>query len=83
MKNLWSYIEEKNWNEDKKYAVTLLIVSALAALAGLALWLLIGIRVFSAANLAVCFVGYPVLIATYVAILYLFRHEFQTGVPQE
>ncbi len=83
MKNLWSYIEDKNWNEDTKYAVILLIISALAAAAGLALWLLVGIWVFSAPNLAVCFVGYPVLIAMYVAILYLFRHEFQAGVPQE
>ena len=38
MKNLWTYIENKNWHADTKYRVALLILGTLYALAGFAVW---------------------------------------------
>ena len=49
MKNLWTYIENKNWHADTKYRVALLILGTLYALAGFSILV---IMIFMMANAA-------------------------------
>lgn len=79
MKNLWTYIENKNWHADTKYRVALLILGTLFALAGLALWLIIRIWALSTWDWMVCFIGYPVVISWFVVLLYSCNHDFHDG----
>ncbi|MCR5295064.1 MAG: hypothetical protein K6E30_07850 [Lachnospiraceae bacterium] len=81
MKNLWTYIENKNWKVNVKNSVVLATVGAAAALAGFTAWLLIRPLMFSEPIWAFCFAGYPLISSCYGSILYLFRHEFQNGSP--
>ncbi len=83
MKSLWNYIENKNWKAETKYFAALAAVMTLSGLAGLAVWVVLHALFATAPVFIFCFIGYPAVISCYIAILYLFRHEFQTGVPQE
>ena len=62
MKNLWTYIENKNWHADTKYRVALLILGTLYALAGFAVWLIIRIWALSTWDWMVCFLGFVIMI---------------------
>ncbi len=79
MKNIWMYIDRKNWEAGKKYRVLLLILGLLYMLCGLAAWLIIRTRAFSSIDWMFCFIGYPVVISWITAFLYTSRHEFHNG----
>ena len=79
MKNLWTYIENKNWHADTKYRVALLIFGTLYALAGFAVWLIIRIWALSTWDWMVCFLGYPVVISWFVVLFYSCNHDFHDG----
>ncbi len=79
MKSLCTYIDSKNWKAETKYHVALLITRLLAALAGLVLWLIIRMWMFSSPAWLICFAGYPFVIAWFLGFIYLFRNKMHDG----
>ncbi len=82
MKALWNMIEKKKWTAKAKYAAALLLLGAVFALAGFALWMVIRLRALSSVDWMLCFIGYPVVISWIAIFLYSCRHEFHDGVPE-
>jgi len=79
MKYLWTYIDSKNWTEENKYKVVLLISTVVFALIGLAVWLIIRHWALSTLDWMICFAGYPAAFSWFVVIFYSCRHAFHNG----
>ncbi len=70
MKMLWDLIEKQKWTAKTKYAVTLLLLGTLFALAGFSVWMVIRPYILSTVDWMLCFIGYPVVISWFVFIFY-------------
>ena len=63
MKYLWNYIREKEWSDQTKYMVTVLIYSLISALLGFVVWLVLRNWVLNSWEWMFCFMGYPAVAA--------------------
>ncbi len=83
MKNLWTFIDKKDWSEKTKYKAVSLILGILSALAGLVLWLLIRKWVLSGWDWMICFVGYSAVLSWFAVFFYSCGHDFHNGAVHE
>ena len=81
MNHLWTYIDHKNWHEETKYRIALLLLGILFALIGFAIWLVIRIWILSSWDWMLCFIGYPIVISWLVVFFYSCRHGFHDRKP--
>lgn len=79
MKQLWKFIDKKNWTAKRKIAAAFMIIGTLAALAGLAVWLGIRNMVLTSPKWCICFMGYPVMVSWFAVYLYYCNHVFHEG----
>ncbi len=76
MKRLWNWIDSKSWNPERKNAVFTWIVSTLACLAGVVVWLLLSFFGLGSAEWLLVFAGSPVFGAFIAVFLFTCRHPF-------
>ena len=81
MNHLWTYINHKNWHEETKYRIALLLLGILFALIGFGIWLVISIWILSSWDWMLCFIGYPIIISWFVVFFYSCRHGFHDRKP--
>ena len=76
MKRLWNWIDSKSWNPERKNAVFTWIVSTLACLAGVVVWLLLSFFGLGSAEWLLVFAGSRVFGAFFAVFLFTCRHPF-------
>lgn len=76
MLKIWSRIDEMKIKCENKYRLTFFVFSVLASVFGALVWLLIGQRILTGLDNAVCFVGYPVVLSWLFVFIYACRHSF-------
>lgn len=76
MKNLWSYIDSKNWSRESKYKAAFFILGFLSALFGFIVWLVVRNWALQTLDWMICFIGYPVFLSWLVIVFYSCRHSF-------
>lgn len=76
MARLWNWIDGKNFTNDNKIRIFLLLNCLKYSLYGFAVWLLISRVAFTTYDWAICFVGYPAFFGGYVGgFLFSCRNE--------
>lgn len=76
MKKLWTVLEEKHWDPEKKYRVCVWMLALLGAAAGGLLWLALSPVALGTPDWFIVFLGMPVLLAPLAVFLYGCRHPF-------
>lgn len=79
MKYLWTYIDRKNWHASAKYKAAMLILGAICALAGFALWMVLSTRALNSPDWMLCFTGYSAAAAWIAVLAYSGKHDFHDG----
>lgn len=69
MGKLWKYIKEKEWSEETKYLISVLIYGLISALVGFVVWLVLRKWVLDSWEWMFCFIGYPAVAAWIVVFL--------------
>ena len=76
MKKFWMTLDEKNWNAERKYQVSIWTLALLGAALGGLLWLALSPVVLGTLDWCAVFLGTPVLLAPIAVFLYSCRHPF-------
>ena len=75
LNSLWNRISRRNWSAEGKFRLFRLALEVPAGLAGLLLWLIVRIWCLKTWDWMVCFVGYPVILAWLVTVLFSCRRD--------
>ena len=77
MKASWEIVNRIQCGRDAKNAMFLCLRILFYAVIGALTWFVIGRRVLPGVDWLICFIGYPALLAGFVAgVIYLYSHEF-------
>lgn len=79
MKNLWNYIDNKNWKAENKYRALFFIMGTVFAAIGFFTWLIVSRWVLDSPEWAVCFAGYPVVFSLFWGFVYTADAQFHDG----
>lgn len=69
MGKLWKYIKEKEWSDETKYLISVLIYGLISALVGFVVWLMLRKWGLDSWEWMFCFMGYPAVAAWIVVFL--------------
>lgn len=74
---IWNRIDNKQIKTENKYRLAFLVFSVISAIFGALIWFIIGERIFSGLDNAMCFVGLPVVLSWLFVYIYSCNHSFK------
>lgn len=81
IQKIWMYFNRKNWQAYNKFRLFRISLEIIFGIAGLLIWLVVQNRTLKTWDWMLCFIGGPIVISWFVALLYHNYHSFYDGRP--
>ena len=79
MKNVWNWIDSKNWNVHLKVRIIILIFITASSAAGLFVWSIIRLWLLDHWSWMIVFTGSPAFFSLVAIVIYSFNHSYHNG----